>query len=89
LNDADSAGVPEPGSRPRVGPFTPSGDAAAPGPDTHADLGAAGPPGGGTRTGWSILSGPVTGGRIFLAGFFGLLFSIGGLITIGIRRRRW
>jgi hypothetical protein len=48
----------------------------------------AGPPGR-THTGWSILSGPVAGGRIFLAGFFALLFSIGGLVTIGIRRRQW
>jgi hypothetical protein len=38
---------------------------------------------------WSFLRGPVAGARLFVAGFVALLFSIGGLVAVGIRRHRW
>jgi len=38
---------------------------------------------------WSFLSGPQAGAHLFVAGFVALLFSIGGLVTVGIRRHRW
>ena len=38
---------------------------------------------------WSFLRGPEAGAHLFLAGFVALLFSIGGLVAVGIRRHRW
>jgi hypothetical protein len=38
---------------------------------------------------WSFLRGPEAGAHLFVAGFVALLFSIGGLVAVGIRRHRW
>jgi hypothetical protein len=78
-----TAGVPDPGSEPRL-------DAAA-NPGLQNDI-AAGNGGGGAdqhERGWPFDADPETGAQIFAAGFAALLFSIGGLVTVGIRRRRW
>jgi hypothetical protein len=37
---------------------------------------------------WSFLRGPEAGAHLFVAGFVALLFSIGGLVAVGIRRHR-
>ncbi len=47
------------------------------------------PPSPEENTAWAFLQSPGAGDRMFLAGFVTLLFSIGGLVTVGIRRRRW
>ncbi len=39
--------------------------------------------------GWDFLPDPEVGVRIFVAGFIALLFSIGGLVMVAIRRRQW
>jgi predicted phage tail protein len=38
---------------------------------------------------WSFLRGPEAGAHLFVAGFVALLFSIGGLVAVGVRRHRW
>jgi hypothetical protein len=38
---------------------------------------------------WGFLRSAATGQRLFLTGFLLLLLSIGGLVTVGIYRRRW
>jgi len=70
--------VPEAGSQPRMGP-----DAAAVGAAEGAK------PNVENSAGWDFLSDPEVGVRIFFAGFTALLFSIGGLVTVAIRRRQW
>jgi hypothetical protein len=71
------------------------GDVGRPGPDPGSqprpvvaqaqtqDLG------GGSNDPWSFLHGPQAGAHLFVAGFVALLFSIGGLVAVGIRRHRW
>jgi hypothetical protein len=44
---------------------------------------------GGANDPWSLLRGPEAGAHLFVAGFVALLFSIGGLVAVGIRRHRW
>jgi hypothetical protein len=44
---------------------------------------------GGGSDPWAFLRGPEAGAQLFVAGFVALLFSIGGLVAVGIRRHRW
>jgi hypothetical protein len=44
---------------------------------------------GGSSEPWSFLRGPEAGAHLFVAGFVALLFSIGGLVAVGVRRHRW
>jgi len=71
--------VPADGSQPRVS--TPAGTASA--PPAIGDVAKASA----ART--DYLADPALGARLVLAGLIALVFSVGGLIAIALRRRQW
>ena len=71
--------APEAGSRPSVDPLAGAAN-ANPSPAPVAEE---------STDRWSFLRSPATGEWLFLTGFLLLLVSIGGLVTVGIYRRRW
>jgi hypothetical protein len=75
----DALRAPDPGSVPSPQPPRRS----APSTSTAA------PEAGQTTDQWGFLHRAATGQWLFLTGFLLLLLSIGGLVTVGIYRRRW
>jgi hypothetical protein len=72
--------VPDPGSQPQVRSADRQSTGVAAPDSFDSDS---------VSSGWTFMPDPEVGARLMVAGLIALVFCVGGLVTVAVRRRQW